>query len=238
VAVERGVLTIRCLAVFSVVAVAMLLTGCVHDTELVKHDSPQPEVSAPAPKPPPGTIWAGENTASMLFTDRKARYVGDIVTILISEAAVGDNNATTDTSRDSSAYAGIDAFLGIDQSILSRNANMGGKIEIGGTASNALKGAGSTSREGKLEGKLTAQVVKVFGNGNMLIEGRRQVTVNAEDQYIIITGIIRPDDITSSNTIYSPYIADARIIYTGRGVVNDKMRPGWMTRVLDWVWPF
>jgi len=78
----------------------------------------------------------------------------------------------------------------------------------------------------------------VMENGNLVIEGRRQLTVNSEDQFIIMTGFIRPEDITAENTIYSQYIADARIIFTGDGVINDKMRPGWMTRVVDWVWPF
>ncbi|MEQ8163676.1 MAG: flagellar basal body L-ring protein FlgH, partial [Smithellaceae bacterium] len=72
----------------------------------------------------------------------------------------------------------------------------------------------------------------------LLIEGRRQLTVNAEDQFLVITGIVRPEDITAINTVASQYIADARILYPGDGVINDKMRPGWLTRVVDWVWPF
>jgi flagellar L-ring protein precursor FlgH len=72
----------------------------------------------------------------------------------------------------------------------------------------------------------------------LLIEGRRQLTVNAEDQFIVITGIVRTDDIAADNTIASQNIADARIVYTGEGVINDKMRPGWLTRAVDWVWPF
>jgi flagellar L-ring protein precursor FlgH len=75
-------------------------------------------------------------------------------------------------------------------------------------------------------------------NGNLVIEGKRQVTVNAEDQYLIISGIVRPDDIAFDNTVQSKYIADARIFYTGQGTVNDKMKPGWLTRIIDWVWPF
>jgi len=71
-----------------------------------------------------------------------------------------------------------------------------------------------------------------------MIEGRRQVRVNEEDQYIVLSGIIRPEDITSGNTISSQYVSDAQIFYTGRGVVDDKLRPGWLTRVVDWVWPF
>ena len=115
---------------------------------------------------------------------------------------------------------------------------MGGKIGLGGTSTNAMKGNGDTSRNTTLEARISARVLRVFDNGNLLIEGRRQVTVNAEDQYIIISGIIRLEDIGADNTVASQYIADARILYTGNGVINDKMRPGWLTRAVDWVWPF
>jgi len=89
-----------------------------------------------------------------------------------------------------------------------------------------------------MEATISARVMEVLDNGNLSIEGRRQLTVNEEDQFIIITGIIRPEDITADNVIESQFIADARIVYTGKGVINDKMRPGWLTRILDWVWPF
>jgi len=75
-------------------------------------------------------------------------------------------------------------------------------------------------------------------NGNLVVEGRKQVTINAEDQYIIITGIVRPQDVSATNHVYSQHLADARIIYTGSGIIDDKSRPGWGTRILDWVWPF
>ena len=188
--------------------------------------------------PAPGSIWAGENTHNLLYADRKARYVNDIVTIIISEQAQGGNKATTNTSRDTQNSADITALLGVDKSITNNNANMGGKIELGGSSTNALKGTGDTTRGGNLAARLTARVTRVTQNGNLVIEGRRQLTVNSEDQFIIMSGIIRPEDITSDNLIYSQSIADARIIYTGDGVINDKMRPGWLTRVVDWVWPF
>ena len=212
------------------------IAGCTPKMDHLTGDLELP--AAPVSIAEPGSIWPGESTANMLFTDKKARYEGDIVTIIITESSQGGNNATTDTSRETSVNAGIDAFLGLDKSILARNAKLNPKIEIGGTSTNTMKGDGNTKRAGNLAARITARVVRVMGNGNLLIEGRRQITVNAEDQYIVISGIIRPDDISSINTIYSQYIADARIIYTGNGVVNDKMRPGWMTRVIDWAWPF
>jgi flagellar L-ring protein precursor FlgH len=191
-----------------------------------------------ARKPLPGTIWPGENAKNSLFVDRKAQRINDIVTIVVSESAVGGNNASTDTARDTSTTAGITSLLGLEQSILEHNAKMGTSINLGGASSNSLKGTGKTTRDGSLIAKISARVVDIQDNGNFIVEGRRQLTINAEDQYLIITGIVRPEDITSDNSILSQYIADAKIVYTGKGVVDDKMRPGWLTRVVDWVWPF
>ena len=85
---------------------------------------------------------------------------------------------------------------------------------------------------------MTARVVDLLANGNMIIEGNREVRVNAENQLITLTGIIRSRDISSENIILSTYIADARISYSGSGVLNDRQRPGWLSRILDKVWPF
>jgi flagellar L-ring protein precursor FlgH len=214
-----------------------LLVSCVPFQEVAKEDVYiPPPVQRPAP--PMGSIWQGENAQNSLFVDRKARGIGDIVTIIISESSTGNNKAGTDTSRDSSTDAEITALLGLETSILDANKNMGGQIKIGGASTNSLKGAGNTSRGNTLSAKITARVIRVMENGNLVIEGRRQVTVNAEEQFIVISGIIRPDDITTDNLIASQYIADAQIFYTGKGIVNDKLRPGWLTRVVDWVWPF
>ncbi len=218
--------------------VLCFLSGCAAKQEIIPREQPMLPPTPPKAAPARGSIWPGESGANLLFADKKARYVNDIVTIRVNENSQGGNKATTNTSRSSDSSAGIDAFLGLDHSILSRNAGMGSKIEIGGSSTSNLKGTGNTTRGGQLEATITARVVRVLDGGNLVIEGRRQLTVNEEDQYIIITGIIRPDDISADNSIASQYIADARIIYTGNGIVNDKMRPGWATRIVDWVWPF
>lgn len=217
---------------------AGLVCGCSAGMAEVKARPVIAEEPIRVSTPAPGSIWSGENAHNLLYADRKARYVNDIVTIIISEQAQGGNKATTNTSRDTTTAADITALLGVDKSITNNNANMGGTIALGGSSTNALKGTGDTTRGGNLAARLTARVTRVMANGNLVIEGRRQLTVNAEDQFILMSGIIRPEDITADNLIYSQYIADARIFYTGDGVINDKMRPGWLTRVVDWVWPF
>jgi flagellar L-ring protein FlgH len=223
---------------FAFIGLACLFGGCI--PQRIDNVRPDNIFVPPEEKPQPaaGSIWQGENDKSLLFVGKKARYINDIVTIIVSETAQGDNKATTGTSRNTSNSAAITSLLGLENAIIKHNADMNGTISLGGTSSNSLKGTGDTSRNGTLSATISARVTRVLDNGNLLIEGRRQLTINAEDQFIIITGIIRSQDITSDNTIQSQYIADARIIYTGDGVVNDKMRPGWLTRVVDWVWPF
>jgi flagellar L-ring protein precursor FlgH len=217
---------------------AIVISGCSAGMAEMKATPTVPVEPMRVTAPAPGSIWPGENARNLLFADRKARYVNDIVTIIVNEQSQGGNKATTNTGRDTKTTAGISSLLGLDTSLINNNANLGGKIEIGGSSTNSLKGTGDTTRGGNLIARLTARVTRVLENGNLMIEGRRQLTVNAEDQFIIMSGIIRPEDITAENLVYSQYIADARIVYTGNGVINDKMRPGWLTRVSDWVWPF
>jgi flagellar L-ring protein precursor FlgH len=189
-------------------------------------------------EPLPGSIWTGENAANSLFSDRRARNLNDVVTIVVSETATGSNNGNTTTSRDTTTTATVTNLLGLEGAILDLLRQGTSGITVAGTQSNSLKGVGSSERDGNLTATISARVMKIMGNGNFVIEGRKQVTINAEDQYLVITGIIRPDDIALDNTVQSQYIADAKLVYTGKGVVNDKMRPGWLTRIVDWVWPF
>ena len=220
------------------VALWCLAAGCAARTDLVKSQSPLPQSSPSAPGTATGSLWPGENARNSLFTDNKARRVNDIVTILVSENADGTSKASTNTSRDASTTAGIAALLGLDKSLQQANENLKPKIELGGSASNTLKGQGDTSRTSRLSARLTARVVKVLENGNLFIEGRRQLMMNGEEQSIVVSGIVRPEDITSDNLIASQFIADARIYYTGDGIINDKMKQGWLTQIVDKVWPF
>ena len=216
----------------------LLLTGCLATSYDAAMNREPVVVAPPAPQevrqaPAPGSIWPGATSNNLLFTDRKARNIGDIVTIVVDEKAEGENNANTDTKRQTSTTAGITGFV---QNNPDKRYVAG--YSLGGSSDSSLKGEGKTNRDGSLKGRISARVVRVLPNGNLVIEGRRMLTVNAEDQFMVITGIIRPDDVTTDNLVYSQYIADARIVYAGKGVVDDKMRPGWLTRVVDWVWPF
>ncbi len=224
--------------------------GCFSTVDdVVKKDEFIPVQAKETPPPPMGSIWPGENAKNSLFTDNKARHVNDIVTIVIDESSSGSNSANTTTARDTSTLAGISALLGMDRKIARSNkdltdgddiytAGLLPSLQVGGTSANSLTGKGATTRDSELQARITARVIEVLPNGNLNIEGKRRLAVNEEDQYIVISGTVRPDDITSDNVISSQYIADAKIVYTGKGVVDDKMRPGWLTRIVDWAWPF
>jgi len=186
-----------------------------------------------------GSLWQDNGPLSDLFMNPKARTVGDIVTIKIVESSTASNKATTDTDRSSSLEAGIDGFLGMEKRYpTSRHPNFNPFSKISGDISSKFAGSGTTQRSGNLSAYITGRISEVLPNGDFVILGSRQVTVNNEDQFITLSGIVRPRDISPDNVVLSTYISDAKITYSGSGVINDRQRPGWLARVLDTVWPF
>jgi len=89
-----------------------------------------------------------------------------------------------------------------------------------------------------MNASLSARIIQVLPNGNLVLRGSQEILVNNERQYITIQGVVRPHDITNNNTVLSTYIADARIDYTGQGDLSRKQREGWLSRFFDTVWPF
>jgi len=178
-----------------------------------------------------GSLWSEDRPQSFLFSDFKAGRMGDVVTVRIVESSKGNKNASTKTEKDSSLSTSISAFFGMPSDKLSQ-------ASVGAETSEKHDGAGSTSRSSELTAVITARVIDVMPNGNLVIDGRREVVVNNETQLLYVTGIVRPEDIGPNNTVLSSYIADAKITYTGTGVVSDKQRVGWFVRLLDKVWPF
>jgi flagellar L-ring protein precursor FlgH len=183
-----------------------------------------------------GSLWT--ESRGSLFSDIKARHVGDILTVAIYEQASASREATTSTGRSSNASAGIDSFFGLESNLAKLNSSIDPSKLVSTDYTNSFKGSGSTSRKEDLVATLTTRVIEVFPNGNLRIEGGKTVTVNNEDQIIVLSGIVRPNDISPQNLVNSKYILDSRITYTGKGVISDKQKPGWMVRILDNVWPF
>ena len=105
-------------------------------------------------------------------------------------------------------------------------------------SSNSHKGSGTTTRNGTLTATISATIKEILPSGNYLIEGKRQVNINNEEQILILTGQVRPEDINFDNTISSKLIAEASISYSGQGVIADEQRVGWGIRLINWIWPF
>jgi len=224
--------------------ILLLLTGCAFQHTEVKGTRFDEQLEQPRPSYATGSIW--QASSGGIAEDFKARRKGDLLTIVINEQASASKEAKTATSRDASMSAGIPNLLGLETSLpkavpngLSRwlnDLNLD-KLVSASTASK-YDGSGSTSRKENLTATITVKVVDVLANGNLLVEGRRNVKVNNEDQVIVLEGTIRSRDVSTDNTVNSAYVADARISYTGKGVVSDRQSPGWLMNILDSLWPF
>ena len=245
---ERGKIHFGRLWVGSVVVSAVFLSGCLSGLQATKSmRQPNPAtkenivvVVKESPRDKKGSLWQEGGPLGELFINPKARNVGDIVTIRIVESSSASNKATTNTSRDSSLTAGLENFFNAEKRFPSDQPfiNPFSSTAVKGGLKSSFAGAGTTQRSGDLTAYITARVKEVLPNGNLFIVGTREVTVNNEVQLISLSGVIRQRDISSENVILSTYIADARIAYSGTGIVNDRQRPGWMSRILDAVWPF
>lgn len=196
-----------------------------------------------APLPPPktvGSLWQEENGRAYLYEDLRAMRVGDILTIKIVEKHKGSKSADTKAERESTIENGLSGtgagYLGIPGVRLGAEATRGLGVEA--SAKNKFGGKGATAREDTLTGTISAIVTDVLPNGDLRIEGRREVTVNSEKQLMTLSGVVRRVDVDTKNTVLSSAIADAKIEYSGLGVVDDVQRPGWLVRILDWIYPF
>jgi flagellar L-ring protein precursor FlgH len=231
---------------FIALAAACLLCSCATPE---KRPTPMPPMSqAPAEPAPaeenPGSLF-DPGSAEFLYADNRARRVGDVVMVNIVETASSMLKAETVTDRDSSINFGIQNWGDkSDARVLPFGPSMGLKGPVGstpmfrGSAVNEFDGEGETKREANVTATVAARVVRVLPNGLMQVEGGREVKVNDETQVLVVRGLVRRQDIRPDNSVLSSYIADAHIEYYGRGVVADKQKPGWLTRILDNIWPF
>ena len=195
-----------------------------------------------------GSLWQDDSPLSALFISQKARKVGDIVTVDIVEASSASNNAGTKTDRQSSLSAGIVSLFGFENEFNDNDKYRGIRKHfnpfsvtgptIEGSMGSGFDGSGTTTRSGNLSAYMTARVTEVIPGGNLRITGLREVEINNEKLIITLTGVVRPRDISPENVILSTFISDAKITYSGSGVINDRQRPGWLANLMNAVWPF
>ncbi len=183
-----------------------------------------------------GLLW-GEHTANVL-EDARSRGLGDLVIVSIEESADAVENASTKTSRKSSINGGINNFLGLMERFAKKHPNIDASALANAMFESSFEGNGETKRQGALTAMIPCQVKQVLPNGDLFIEGTKAIQINAEETHLYLSGVVRPFDIDMANTVASGRILDARIDFSGRGVVSDKQRPGLIHRGLDHVFPF
>ena len=162
-------------------------------------------------------------------------------TISVTNSATSTQSATTDTAKSTELDMQTKNVLGLPSNLGVQNfLGMGTGLDptVSASVNNSNQGSGSVTRNGTLTGTISALITEILPSGNFKIEGRRSVTVNHEEQIMVLRGVIRPQDINFDNTIASISIADASISLTGEGVVADEQRKGWLAKILSKVWPF
>lgn len=229
------------------VATAVLLlglTGCSHPyLEEPPWPAPTPIARAPeGPRTPvqSTSLWSDSSPLTGVFDDHRARRLGDLVTVLVVESSQASREATTDMGRTSAVSADVGAFLGspTDLGLSHLYGKTGFQPTVKADTANSFKGAGATTRKDQLNARVAARVVNILEDGNLVLEGRRQVKVNEETQYLFVRGIARASDISPDNTVSSVALADAQILYGGNGLVASQQKPGWLYRLVEAVWPF
>jgi flagellar L-ring protein FlgH len=225
----------------------MVLTGCASGKKNTPKTAPPksiPEVT-PAMYTTPiiaeGSLWSDIEGVS-LYSDLRAKRIGDIVKVSIVEDPEANLNANTQTNRDSGVSVSQLEILGWMKALARENSdiaqNPGTDNLITANLGTNFTGQGSSNRDGHIKAYVPAVVTNIYPNGNLFIRGRREIKVNSETEYVSVSGIVRAEDINQYNEITSSSIASAQITYSGTGPIADKQKPGWLTKVLDYVWPF
>jgi flagellar L-ring protein precursor FlgH len=165
-----------------------------------------------------------------LTSDLRARRVNDLVTIRVIENVSGLGAADSSLDKKSTATVGVGSLFGLESQLPS-SINPQNLATIG--TNTDFEGGGTTSRTGSLTAVLTARVAEVLPNGDLLVQGVREIEINGDRQMLVLTGVVRTADINAANVIPSTAIGQMRIRYFGRGLMQDNLSPGWLIKILN-----
>ena len=181
----------------------------------------------------PGSIFLATGRLADSARDVRASQVFDLVTIVVSDSASAISTGATNTSRKSSASAAVTSLAGVKSAT-------GALANLANSSSNQqLQGQGTTSRTSTLTTTVTATVIDVLPNGNLVLEGQKDIVVNSEHQLVTVRGIVRPDDLSVTNSVASDKVGHLEVSVKGKGVVNDAVkRPFILYRLLLGLLPF
>ena len=209
--------------------VAALLGGCVIAGDVRPYPAMAPiqPIMPPQAEPTAGAIYAAGPTLQ-LYSDRRARDVGDLLTITLLENTTAQTSANTATNKESNLSLGTPSILGAP-------VTLGGKDILSATAKGArdFTGKGNSAQSNRLQGSVTVTVIQRLPNGNLVVQGQKNLRLNQGDELVQVQGIVRPGDISQDNTIPSSRVAEARIVYGGRGPVAQSNALGWLSRFFN-----
>ncbi|ENB4167231.1 MULTISPECIES: flagellar basal body L-ring protein FlgH [Stenotrophomonas] len=209
--------------------VAALLGGCVIAGDVRPYPAMAPiqPIMPPQAEPTAGAIYAAGPTLQ-LYSDRRARDVGDLLTITLLENTTAQTSANTATNKESNLSLGTPSILGAP-------VTLGGKDILSATAKGArdFTGKGNSAQSNRLQGNVTVTVVQRLPNGNLVVQGQKNLRLNQGDELVQVQGIVRPGDISADNTVPSSRVAEARIVYGGRGPVAQSNAMGWLSRFFN-----
>lgn len=222
------------------VSVSASLTGCAPRQEA----TPMPVLTKPQiidqdPADNPGSLFQ-ESRAEYLFEDSRARRVGDIVMVNVTESSSSKLKADITAERDTQTDMGITALpsTGIMNMPLIDKLGAKAGFNVEASAKNDFTGAGEAKQEANFTATVATRIVRRLPGGVMQVEGARRIRVYNETQILVVRGLIRDKDILANNTIASSNLAEAQIEVYGQGVLADKQKPGWLSRLLDNIYPF
>ncbi len=214
----------------------LLLQGCASTRIEVQPDPLYAPVDLKAARFKPvnnGSIYQ-QGKSVRLFEDSKAFRIGDLLSITLSESTNASKSAATNTAKDDSVALGAGTLLGGTPtykglSVLNNELS----------AERAFTGSGDSAQSNSLKGEITVMVVDIFPNGNLLVRGEKILGLNQGSEFIRLSGIVRPQDVSANNVVLSGKLANSRIYYGGGGVVAESNTKGWLSRFFDSpVFPF
>ncbi len=225
----------RCRVIKATFAAIALLGGCAQiPREPIVHlpMTARTDVQMRPAAPVNGAIYRTGFGAQALFEDRRPRYVGDILTILVSENVNASKNSAANASRSGSASTDLSVVPQVFSGLISnaQNADASGK--------NLLSAKGGANAANTFNGVITVTVVEVLPNGNLLVSGEKQMLINQGTEFIRFSGVVNPRTVSANNTVPSTQVADARIEYSAKGYIDEAQQMGWLQRIFLNVLPF
>lgn len=189
--------------------------------------TPEPHAAVP---PTDGAIYS-VSSARPLFEDRRARFVGDTITINIAEKTTASKASENSTSRSQSIAASIPSVVGLPFKTLQGT-------NLAASDANTFDGKGSNTSANDFTGTLTVTVIKVYANGNLLVSGEKQIGLKEGEEFVRFSGVVNPTTITAANTVQSTQVADARMEYKANGFIDSATVMGWLGKFFLNVLPF